>query len=126
MKCPKCGYHSFDHLDSCRKCNSDLSEHKTKFNLRGFFFPGQAATAPMGAATKEDAAIIEQPVDDPAGFGFAFLEEEESPASRAAKELSLDADGVDINISQPFNVDSETVPADDNGDKPAKDPDFSF
>lgn len=25
MKCPKCGYTSFDYLDECKKCGSDLS-----------------------------------------------------------------------------------------------------
>ena len=26
MRCPKCGYISFDHLESCKKCNKDISE----------------------------------------------------------------------------------------------------
>ena len=39
MKCPKCGYHSFDHLDSCKKCGHGLAEHKAKFNLRGLLCP---------------------------------------------------------------------------------------
>ena len=24
MRCPKCGYISFDHLEECRKCNKNI------------------------------------------------------------------------------------------------------
>ena len=63
MKCPKCGYHSFDHLDSCKKCSTDLTEHKSKFNVRGFFSPGQAAE-PAPAAVAGEFAEEEEPSSD--------------------------------------------------------------
>ena len=50
MKCPKCSYHSFDHLENCKKCGQDLSEHKAKFNLCGFYSsdqPEASTTAPV-------------------------------------------------------------------------------
>ena len=32
MRCPKCGYISFDHLDTCGKCNKDLSVVSESFD----------------------------------------------------------------------------------------------
>lgn len=36
MRCPKCGYISFDHLDTCLKCNKEIS--KASDSLRGTAF----------------------------------------------------------------------------------------
>ena len=33
MKCPKCGFISFDYLDQCKKCGSDLTEFKRKLRI---------------------------------------------------------------------------------------------
>ena len=104
MKCPKCGYHSFDHLDSCKKCNNDLVEHKAKFNLSGFFSPGQAAvTAPEPIIDEADEEL-EEASDDTVDFGFDFLEEEDQ-AGGATKDIPL---------------------GEDDDDKPAKGPEFAF
>jgi len=35
MRCPKCGYYSFDYLDSCPKCGMAWSEYKTQLNIKG-------------------------------------------------------------------------------------------
>lgn len=133
MKCPKCGYHSFDHLDSCKKCNNDLVEHKAKFNLRGFFSPGQeavAVTAPEPVIDETDE-VVEESSDGSVDFGFDFLEEEDQ-AGGATEDSPLADDVQDINIDQPFGADSETLPAEsldfdeDDDDKPGKGPEFAF
>lgn len=36
MKCPKCGYISFDYNTSCPKCNKDISAEQKKLNLPSF------------------------------------------------------------------------------------------
>ena len=130
MKCPKCGYHSFDHLDSCKKCNNDLVEHKAKFNLRGFFYPGQAATAAPEPVIDEAEYEAEEASDGAVDFGFDFLEEEDQ-VDGSTGDIPLGSDDQDINIDQPFDAESETVPADsldfdDDDDKPAKGPEFAF
>lgn len=33
MKCPKCGYISFDHLDECRRCGTDLRDARALLGL---------------------------------------------------------------------------------------------
>ena len=134
MKCPKCGYHSFDHLDSCKKCGKDLAEHKAKFNLRGFFSPGQTMAAEPEPEVDENNEEPEQSDDGSVDFGFDFLDEEEDPVGEPASDISLGDDTQDINIEQPFGADSETIPADapasdsedDSDDKPGKGPEFAF
>ena len=47
MKCPKCGYHSFEFLDACKKCKADLTAFKTTHKITAVILP---ATAPVLAA----------------------------------------------------------------------------
>lgn len=123
MKCPKCGYNSFDHLNSCKKCNTDLTEHKAKFNLHGFYSTGLGAgPAPVSNSSAQE---VEPESDGSVDFGFDFLEEDEEGPSKGA-QLENDQD---VSISQPFGADSESIPADeldDDDDKPGKGPEFAF
>ncbi len=50
MRCPKCGYNSFDYLDSCKKCGKDLVEFKDRYSIRSVLFPGQMRPTVAGAA----------------------------------------------------------------------------
>jgi hypothetical protein len=36
MKCPKCGYVSFDYNESCPKCDEDIRAERTKLNLSDY------------------------------------------------------------------------------------------
>jgi len=36
MRCPKCGYISFDHNLTCPKCNKDISSEQKRLNLPSF------------------------------------------------------------------------------------------
>jgi hypothetical protein len=130
MKCPKCGYHSFEHLDNCKKCSHDLSEHKSKYNLRGFISVGGAA--PAEAPTAADVASIDTAGSseaDATDFGFDFLDEEEDQADEAPAKVPLGEEPQGLSLDQPFGVDSETIPADtpaEKDNKPGKDPEFSL
>ncbi len=60
MKCPKCGYNSFDYLDSCKKCGKDLIDFKQRFGIKSVLFPG--ATGISAKATEEeDLLAVEAP-----------------------------------------------------------------
>lgn len=39
MKCPKCGYNSFESYDSCKKCSSDLSGYKMTYGITPIVLP---------------------------------------------------------------------------------------
>ena len=97
MRCPKCGYNSFDHLDSCKKCGKDLVEFKQRYGIRSVLFPGEmkrpgleseaafdvetadaAVTAATAAAGATASAAVSEPVADAAvsdsdDFGFDFM-----------------------------------------------------
>lgn len=127
MKCPKCGYHSFDHLENCKKCSQDLSAHKAKFNLSGFYSPDQPDVAAAPASADEAPAASAGEAGD-VDFGFDFLDEEEpaetaaaAPAAPAATpDIDLGAEE-DLNLSQPFGIDGESVPAEDTASDKKKD-----
>jgi len=130
MKCPKCGYHSFDHLDSCKKCGHGLAEHKAKFNLKGFYSPGLAGAIDPAPVVDEEIEEEVAAEDGSVDFGFDFLDEQEDRSGQAGAEISLDDDSQSLSINQPFSADSETIPADDPGsdsdDKHGKGSEFSF
>jgi hypothetical protein len=76
MKCPKCGYISFDYNDSCPKCNKDISAEREKMNL-----PSYAPNPPslLGALTGEGG----EPEFD------LKIESAESMESSIEQEISL-------------------------------------
>jgi hypothetical protein len=39
MKCPKCGYNSFEFNDNCIKCSNDLTGYKETFGLKAIVLP---------------------------------------------------------------------------------------
>lgn len=107
MKCPKCGYHSFEYLERCRKCGNDLAAFKAKFNLRSLIFPKRQGASPVPAVAVEDfafeaeqpapvaAADASAPAANATDFGFDFMEEtpvanERSQAPATAESPFLD------------------------------------
>lgn len=52
MKCPKCGYNSFEFLDNCKKCKHDLSAFKQSLGINfPAISPVAETAAPPAAAT---------------------------------------------------------------------------
>ncbi|MBI4774948.1 MAG: hypothetical protein HY788_12350 [Deltaproteobacteria bacterium] len=54
MKCPKCGFISFDYLDSCRQCSTDLRETRRKLGLG--LMPSSKSETLLGPAVAESTA----------------------------------------------------------------------
>lgn len=87
MRCPKCGYNSFDHLDSCKKCGKDLSEHKQRFGIVSVLFPGQMK--PVEQAAAEDESVVDDVVaaaTTVAAAGVATAAADEFSAVESAAE----------------------------------------
>ena len=59
MRCPKCGYNSFDYLDSCKKCGKDLAEHKQKFGIVSVLFPGHMSQVANTEVAEEENLVEE-------------------------------------------------------------------
>ena len=98
MKCPKCGYNSFDYLDSCKKCNKDLTEHKTRFNIQSILLSempvdvaSEVAEETVAMATATADAVIDDFAgsagDDSDDFGFDFMGDSEDDENLAFDEL---------------------------------------
>ena len=132
MKCPKCGYHSFEYLDTCKKCGTGLNEHKAKYNIRGLTMPGTAATpekaSKSAAAEAEQIATVDSADNESIDFGFDFLEEDEEQAGEHPGRIALD-DDQDIRLDQAFGFDDEIVAAEtpaEKKDKSEKGSEFAF
>ncbi len=71
MKCPKCGYISFDYNQVCPKCNKDIGKEQEKLNLPGFKpDPPYLLEALTGAASAsriglEAGTYVESPEMEP-------------------------------------------------------------
>jgi len=116
MKCPKCGYNSFDYLDSCKKCGKDLVEFKQRFGIKSVLFPGAtvatvakpvaddgslaaeaselAAASARGAADVSAAVRAPEPADDSSpgdDFGFDFMGEGSEEEDLSFDELFEEA-----------------------------------
>lgn|GEM_PF-418124 len=108
MKCPKCGYNSFEYLNNCRKCGIDLAGFKNTLGLRPVILPpavsAQQSTetvaageipAPVAAAETASSEMFhwETPVDteatipqQPETSPFAFDLDEPTPPPAAPEE----------------------------------------
>ncbi len=42
MKCPKCGFNSFEYYGSCKKCSSDLTGYKQTYSITPMVLPLEA------------------------------------------------------------------------------------
>ena len=86
MRCPKCGYTSFDYLDSCKKCGNDLVAFKAKHGLRSLLFPVNRADQGVASPTESAELPNEIPAVEAAAatdFGYDFMDE---PPAEAAPD----------------------------------------
>jgi uncharacterized RDD family membrane protein YckC len=94
MRCPKCGYNSFDHLDSCKKCGTDLVEFKQSFGIRSVLFPGQMQASDGADAVEFDSVVADAAVE--AATGTVEPATAEAVAEPAAAEGDSDDFGFDF------------------------------
>lgn len=94
MKCPKCGYNSFEYYDSCKKCASDLTGYKETYGLKSIVLPLEARMSMAEALMAENALNAPAPDESEAPvnmFSFDLPESETPPAA----------------VDDPFNFDDE-------------------
>jgi len=70
MKCPKCGYISFETSDSCRKCSNDLSAFRQAHGLTPIVLP--AAVRASMAKSLGAGETEHHPSQEPANDAFTF------------------------------------------------------
>ncbi len=137
MRCPKCGYNSFDHLDSCKKCGKDLVEFKQSYGIRSVLFPGQmsatgvaenveldseaadaaVAVATGTAAVTAESVLSDEPMTDGADsedFGFDFMGDSTEDDDLSFDELFEEApedEDIEETIEAPKEQDVDSEPA---------------
>ncbi len=105
MRCPTCGYVSFDHLEACKKCGADLQKGKRGDSIPAFttvpLGPLSGATTlaaePTPAAPPLEPDVRAQEID----ALFAGLSASPGPAPASAQEAQE---------STPFHLPLETLP----------------
>ncbi len=99
MRCPKCGYISFDHNQICPKCNKDISDEQAKLNLPTYksnppallgMLVGAGDESNVGFTLDSDAALRSS------GMGLDF---EEASSMMESNSIGFGEDDQDLEIS---------------------------
>lgn len=134
MRCPKCGFNSFDYLDHCKKCGGDLTGQKLRLKFQGFVAPAPVMHIPAPAAPvfePPDLPEVAEAEEEAIDFGFDVLEEEVMPPlvdftnddDEAERDFgdfaAIDPSAIDLaadsglSLDQPFAPENESLPDDD-------------
>ncbi|WP_243372274.1 hypothetical protein [Geotalea sp. SG265] len=75
MKCPKCGYNSFEFLDQCKKCGNDLVSFKVSKGIRSVLAPvEERVVGPVAAGIVSPGAQAGQSIPLPEDENFSWEE----------------------------------------------------
>jgi hypothetical protein len=94
MRCPKCGFISFDHLASCSKCGRDISEVASE--LQGTSIkvdPPMFLSGALAAFAESEESFEEHAMEDDVAGGIDFNMEMEDEA------VEMDAAAEDVDFS---------------------------
>ncbi len=119
MKCPKCGYISFDYNEVCPKCNKNIAALRDKMSLPSYkAAPLSMLKALTGEASDTDADISVQVSEDTA----SVLEEEEglsledSQAIEAMEKTFKDSQEFDMQLETTLDEVWDETPKEDAAD----------
>lgn len=93
MRCPKCGYTSFESYDSCRKCSVDLVEFKQSHGLTPVILPPslRADMASGLGLSQANSSISSDNAADSFTFDLPTTQQPApAPAAEAASPFSFD------------------------------------
>jgi predicted nucleic acid-binding Zn-ribbon protein len=100
MKCPKCGFNSFEHLKNCKRCNTDLTTFKQSLGIQAVILPTSQFRAPLPEAAVDEPALAPPAADEesftwsstaaaPTGESTSFLADNQPVAESAADEFDF-------------------------------------
>lgn len=85
MKCPKCGFNSFEYYDSCKKCSADLTGYKQTYSIASLVLPLEAREKLGGRFLSPETVtdgIGQPPETDSDIFSFDLPEDTPSEAAQ--------------------------------------------
>lgn len=94
MKCPKCGFNSFEYYDSCKKCSADLAGYKQTYSIDSIVLPFEAKEK-LVAELRSSESAADQIADTTETHDdiFSFDLPDESPPAPSPR------------VDDPFNFD---------------------
>lgn len=100
MRCPKCGFNSFDYLSECKKCSADLTKTRQELGLTGIKPTTPFLLGPLLKEHKEAEPEVKK-VAAPDAFAelqhaSLGLEDDLSLSPGAAEDAAEDAGGIDF------------------------------
>ncbi len=113
MKCPKCGYISFDHNAICPKCKKDISSERDRMNLSAYkadppFLLGALLGEIEESETEADAPFKPTPEQE----SFSSQTSERDVREDGSEEFTIDLEDLafedyrtDEGQSEPFEAD---------------------
>jgi hypothetical protein len=108
MKCPKCGYISFDYNHTCPKCNKNISPEREKMNL-----PDYRPNPPFLLGTLLDGTRTTGPQPEggtgaySSGVGETSFSADDSEAIEAIDEAFEDSQDMDIQLTSSPDIELE-------------------
>lgn len=123
MKCPKCGYISFDYNLSCSKCNKDISSEQEKLHIPAFrpdppsllgALTGEANESHIGPASSGSHISLEKGADislDDANLNEANPLDSGEIAVQDSSELNLDSGELSLDDTSSLSLDTGEVQA---------------
>lgn len=106
MKCPKCGYNSFEFLDACKKCSAEFVSFKKSMGIKPVVF----ASCENSTGVRQQIADDAVPPDFQVADDESFTWDTSAPGVKAQKDKPFDGFNLDF-------IKTDAAPAA---------PDFSF
>ena len=117
MRCPKCGYVSFDHLNNCMKCSRDLSGCRQDLNLMDFrpevpFLLGSLVGEMEGGGAQQALSLTQETELELGGLGMSEPSASEGSIDMGDLEIpSVDDSSDEMSLSEIALDDLETIEA---------------
>lgn len=92
MKCPKCGFVSYNYLNTCKRCGYDLGEYKAKLGIKTEAAPPASAHAPEPVAPAEAGTGIHGQLFDKLQQEFAKRKDERRHAKEETERRTVERD----------------------------------
>lgn len=127
MRCPKCGYISFDHMDSCLKCKKDISESVAVAGTTYHAVTPSFLRVPTKDVVEPDVDPVEE--NDISFEGGDTFDEEDYDFSDPELDILVDEDDTAGDAEQVFTLgdsDSDDFLLEDDDDASDEDGSFQF
>jgi hypothetical protein len=113
MRCPKCGYISFDYNKFCPKCNKDISDEQTKLNLYNYKHNTPSLLGMLVGAGDESSSGFTLDSATALQRSDAAIEDKSSAIIEHGIDFSDDDQDLEISLSDDTELELPEISMDD-------------